>query len=226
MAISTYGITLGIGSTEITAKVVDIKEFPDLGGAPEEIDVTTFADGSRTSILGIQSQEPLEFTCNYTKTDYQALADIARMDRYYSLSLGVDGLQGTFTWSGQHDVYLTGNGVNTPVEMVVVVMPDSIVRIAHDLTSVTLSGTVKQGVATTALTIVYSPVSPTPSPTITYQWQKSATVGGIYSNIGGATSATYTPVAGDVAAYLRCQVVVGGSAFGTANSNAIVVAAP
>lgn len=226
MAISTYGITLGIGATEITAKVVDIKEFPDLGGAPEEIDVTTFADGSRTSILGIQSQEPLEFTCNYNKTDYQAVVAKSRTDQFYSLSLGVDGLQGTFTWSGQHDAYLTGNGVNTPVEMVIVVMPDSILRIAHDITSVTLSGTVKQGVETTALSIVYTPVSPTPSPTIAYQWQKSATVGGTYSNIGGATSATYTPVAGDVAAYLRCRVTVGGSAFGISYSNAIVVAAP
>ena len=40
----------------------------------------------------------------------------------------------------------------------------------------------------------------------TWQWARSSTKGGSYTNISGGTSATYSPVAGDVGKYLRASV--------------------
>ena len=40
----------------------------------------------------------------------------------------------------------------------------------------------------------------------TWQWERSATQNGSYAAISGATSSTYTPVAGDVSKYLRAKV--------------------
>lgn len=46
----------------------------------------------------------------------------------------------------------------------------------------------------------------TPTPTLTYQWQSSATLDGGFANIAGATAKTYTLVAGDVDRYVRIVV--------------------
>ncbi|MFA5675454.1 MAG: hypothetical protein WDA65_02930 [Christensenellales bacterium] len=48
MAISTYPITLKAGGT----KLCDIKDFPDLGAAPEMLDATTLSDVARVYIAG------------------------------------------------------------------------------------------------------------------------------------------------------------------------------
>jgi len=44
MAISTYKTFLMHEQSGTYEKLIDIKEFPDLGGAPEMIDVTTLSD--------------------------------------------------------------------------------------------------------------------------------------------------------------------------------------
>ena len=69
MAISTYKIFLMMKETSTYTKLVDIKDFPDLGGAPEMLETTTLSDKMQTYIPGIQSIDALEFTANYTKTD-------------------------------------------------------------------------------------------------------------------------------------------------------------
>ena len=76
MAISTYKVFLmKKGTTGDTyEKLIDIKEFPDLGGAPEMLETTTCSDPAQTYIKGIQSQDALEFTANYTKEDYDKLS--------------------------------------------------------------------------------------------------------------------------------------------------------
>ena len=75
MAISTYKCFLmqkaSTGGT--WTKLVDIKEFPDLGGDPEMLETTTLSDKMQTYIAGIQSMDGLSFTANYTLTDYKAL---------------------------------------------------------------------------------------------------------------------------------------------------------
>ena len=126
MAISTYGITLmhkGTGGTY--AKLVDIKDFPDLGGAPEMLETTTLSDGMQTYIEGIQSSDALEFTANYTKTDYEALAALKGDNESYAVYFGADGAEGKFYFKGYLSVRVNGGGVNEVVGMTISIAPST-----------------------------------------------------------------------------------------------------
>ena len=126
MAISTQGVTLKWGtSPESLDKKIDIKNFPDLGGAPEMLETTTLSDDTQTYILGIQSLDALEFTANYTKEDYEAVLTDAGKDLYYALEFGQNGSEGVFEWQGQHAVWVTGGEVNGVVEMVISIAPST-----------------------------------------------------------------------------------------------------
>jgi len=117
MAINTYGITLKWGETEsAVAKVVDIKDFPDMIGDPEMLETTTLSDAQVTNIPGIKSSDMLTFTCNYTKADFTAVHEDAEKPLYYSLEFS-DGSK--FTWQGQHTCGLPGKGVNEVVEFTI-----------------------------------------------------------------------------------------------------------
>jgi hypothetical protein len=151
MAISTYGVTLKWGKTSAAlTKVIDIKNFPDLGGAPEVLETTTLSDETQTFIIGIQSADAMAFTANYTKDDYTAVKADAGKDLYYSLEFGDDGDEGIFEWQGQHSVYVTGADVNGVVEMVITIAPSTKPEPKYVLTfdeknDVTLTTEVKQG---------------------------------------------------------------------------------
>ena len=97
MAIATYPVTLKTGATYAAAtKLLDIKSFPDLGGAPEQIETTTLSDAAKTYIQGIQDQQALEFTANYTKTDLDAV-NALDTETIFWLEFGTAGAGGIFT---------------------------------------------------------------------------------------------------------------------------------
>lgn len=91
------------------------------------------------------------------------------------------------------------------------------------ISNVTL-GTPTQGTATDALTIEYT-ATPASSATLAYQWQIGNSANGTFEDIATATSATYTPAAGDVGKFIRVSVTASGSATGTVISNAKKVVA-
>lgn len=133
MAISTQGVTLKWGtSPESLNKKIDIKNFPDLGGAPEMLETTTLSDDTQTYILGIQSLDALEFTANYTKEDFEVVAADAGKDLYYALEFGENGSEGIFVWEGQHNVWVTGGEVNTVVEMIISIAPSTKPELEED----------------------------------------------------------------------------------------------
>ena len=117
MAINTYGVTLkwGESSTDV-AKVVDIKDFPDLMGSPETLQTTTLSDSAQTFINGIRSTEQMQFTCNYSKAEFAAVNDDAEKPLFYELSFS-DGSK--FTWQGQHSCSIMGKGVNEVIEFAI-----------------------------------------------------------------------------------------------------------
>ena len=117
MAMNTYGITLKWGtSAEAAARVVDIKDFPDLIGDPETLETTTLSDAQVTTIMGIKGSDMLTFTCNYTSTDFAAVNDDAGKELHYVLEFS-DGSK--FSWQGQHTCGLPGKGVNEVVEFTI-----------------------------------------------------------------------------------------------------------
>lgn len=123
MAISTQGVTLKWGATAAAlTKTVDIKDFPDLGGAPEMLETTTLSDEMQTYIMGIQGSDMMEFTCNYTKADFQAVEADANTDLYYALEFGTEG---TFEWQGQHTAWVVGAGVNAVTEFKIGIAPST-----------------------------------------------------------------------------------------------------
>ena len=136
MAISTYKVFLmkKASAGETYEKLVDIKEFPDLGGEPEMLETTTLSDNMQTYIAGIQSLDGLSFTANYDMTDFQKLkAQEGKTDSYAvwfggQERAGVvtpDGSNGKFEFDGQLSVYPVGGGVNEVVDMNISIAPST-----------------------------------------------------------------------------------------------------
>lgn len=128
MAISTYKVFLMKKDNITYSKLIDIKDYPDLGGAPEMLDTTTLSDRATTSIPGIQQMDALAFTANYTKDDYDKVKALEGTEGEYAVwfggteSAGVvtpTGSEGKFEFKGTPSVYVTGGGVNEVVGMTV-----------------------------------------------------------------------------------------------------------
>lgn len=128
-AYSTINTVLkyGAGTAKPTlTKLCKIKSYPDLGAAPDTIETTDLEDDSQTFVKGVQSQDNMEFTCNYTPEAYTAVvATVSDEEGTYQLEMGDDGAQGKFTWTGTHSVHITGGDVNAVREMVITVIPSS-----------------------------------------------------------------------------------------------------
>jgi hypothetical protein len=82
------------------------------------------------------------------------------------------------------------------------------VAAAQNATAVSITGTAQ---VNNTLTAVVTPASSFTG-VVTYAWQKSATAGGTYAAIAGATSSAYSPVAGDLGKFI--EVVATGTTVG------------
>lgn len=141
MAISTYKIFLmKKGAGEAYEKLIDIKDFPDLGGSPEMLETTTLSDKMQTYIPGIQSLDALEFTANYTKEDYAKLKALEGVDNEYAVWFGgtetggvitPTGTDGKFEFNGQLSAFPVGGGVNEVVDMTVTIAPSTPIELAE-----------------------------------------------------------------------------------------------
>lgn len=127
MARSTYMTFLMYAESGTSyTKLIDIKDFPDLGGAPEMLETTTLSDPMQTNIPGIQSLDSLEFTANYVKEDYETLKGLENKDLKLAVWFGgtesggavtPTGSEGKFEFTGRLSVYVAGGGVNEVTDM-------------------------------------------------------------------------------------------------------------
>lgn len=135
MAISTYMTFLMHKSGDAYEKLIDIKDFPDLGSAPDMIETTTLSDKQRTYISGIIGLgDGLQFNANYSKEDYQKLDALTKKQEDYAIwfggteSAGVvtpTGSAGKFKFTGELATWVTGGGVNEPVGLGVSIAPST-----------------------------------------------------------------------------------------------------
>lgn len=134
MAISTYKVFLMKKTSDTWGKLIDIKDFPDLGGSPELLETTTLSDKMQTYIPGIQSLDALEFTANYTKNDYTTLKALEGVENDYAVWFGgtesggvitPTGNDGKFSFKGALSVFASGGGVNEVVDMTITIAPST-----------------------------------------------------------------------------------------------------
>lgn len=147
MAISTYKIYLMRKVNGIYKKLIDIKDFPDLGGSPEMLETTTLSDSMQTYIAGIQSLDALEFSANYDKANYTALKALEGVENDFAVWFGglsaggdvlPDGSDGKFYFKGELSVFPTGGGVNEVVGMTITIAPSTSIAMDED-TIITLT---------------------------------------------------------------------------------------
>lgn len=135
MASSSYKTFLMKKGTSGYEKLVDIKDFPDLGGAPEMLETTTLSDNMQTYVEGIQSQDALEFTINYTLEIYTTLNALKGTECEFSVWFGGDegtdgvvtptGADGKFNFKGYLTARVLGKGVNEVREAIVSIAPST-----------------------------------------------------------------------------------------------------
>ena len=134
MATSTYKTFLMLKSSDTYRKLIDIKEFPDLGSDPEMLETTTLSDKMKTFIFGIQNNEGLKFSANYDKVAYQALKQLEDEDHDYAVWFGgtesggtvtPTGDEGKFSFSGLLSVHATGGNVNEVRGMSITIAPST-----------------------------------------------------------------------------------------------------
>lgn len=130
------------GSSESAySKLIDIKEFPDLGGDPEMLETTTLSDKMQTYIAGIQSLDGLSFTANYDLTNFKALKALEGKNEKYAVWFGgtesnnvltPTGSDGKFTFDGQLSAYPTGGGVNEVVDIGITIAPSTPIQFEEE----------------------------------------------------------------------------------------------
>ena len=136
MATSTIDTFLMKGASGSETKLCDIKDYPDLMGAPEQLETTTLSDHARTYIEGLQSGEQLTFTANYTKADFTSIEALKGDEQNLAVWFGVgsndepDGHEGKFSFKGLVSVSLVGKGVNEVREMTIVITPTTEITFA------------------------------------------------------------------------------------------------
>lgn len=140
MAISTYKVFLMQKKDTTYEKLIDIKDFPDLGGSPEMLETTTLSDKMQTYIPGIQSLDALEFNANYTKADYAKIKALDGQELELAVWFGGEETNGTLTPSGEDgkfnfkgyvSVFVVGGGTNEVIGMTVSVAPSTPITVGE-----------------------------------------------------------------------------------------------
>ena len=88
MATSTYMTFLMHKKETAWEKLLDITEFPDLGGDPELLETTTLSDKMQTYVNGVQSNDGMTFNANYDHTEYKALKALEGKNEEYAVWFG------------------------------------------------------------------------------------------------------------------------------------------
>lgn len=115
-------------------KVENLQEFPDLGGAADQVDVTTLADGNRHYINGIKDFGSLAFTFLYDNSEatsnYRVLRAAEEDGETHDCEVRFpDGTK--FAFAGQISTTITGAGVNAALQFTATVNLNSDITVTN-----------------------------------------------------------------------------------------------
>lgn len=125
--ISTYLMKSSDGTTY--SKLLDIKDYPDMIGDPNQIQATTLSDDEHWYVPGVKGNDGiLNFTANYDATDFTTVKTAEGTEAYFAIWFGdnagtPDGHNGKFSFKGFPFVKLSGKGVDEVREMTVGIVP-------------------------------------------------------------------------------------------------------
>ena len=116
------------------AQVPNLQEFPDLGGAAEQVDVTTLADGNYHYINGIKDFGSLEFTFLYDNSlatsNYRVMRAAEEDGETHDIEIRFpDGTK--FAFQGMISTAITGAGVNAALQFVATVNLNSDIEVTN-----------------------------------------------------------------------------------------------
>lgn len=114
---------------ESAEKVVDITEYPDLGGEPNQIEVTTLTDHIQKNINGVQKLDAMQFGCNYIPADEKKLIELSKKgaEEWWAVVFGADasgnpdGHDGITYWQGELSYYKNGAGTDEARKMTITI---------------------------------------------------------------------------------------------------------
>lgn len=130
----TYLMYKATSSATSYTKLIDIKSFPDMGGEPENIDVTTLSDKIRKYTPGVQDLSSFQFEANYIAADYQKIKALEGTQTQYAVWVGATttndvntptGENGQWSWTGDVRAIKSGGGVNDPQNMTITMYPST-----------------------------------------------------------------------------------------------------
>jgi prepilin-type N-terminal cleavage/methylation domain-containing protein len=187
---------------------------PSISGTPAESQTLTGAKGTWTSATTVS------YTYQWQRCD-SAGAGCADISGATTLTYTVAVADVGQTIRFQATATNTTAAVTATSDATAVVAP----TVPAIVTAPVVSGTAQEG---TVLAVSNGIWAHTPT-SYSYQWQRSTTVGGVWDDVAGATSSSYTAQAQDVGFSLRAQVTasnLAGSAPGTSNAVGPVTAQP
>lgn len=117
-----------------STQVPNLQEFPDLGGAAEQVDVTTLADGNYHYINGIKDFGSLEFTFLYDNSEatsnYRVMRAAEEDGKTHQIEIRFpDGTK--FAFAGMISTAVTGAGVNAALQFVATVNLNSDITVTN-----------------------------------------------------------------------------------------------
>lgn len=130
--------------------ICKIKNYPDMGGEPNTVEMTDLSDRYQRFMKGVQANDNKTFLANYVPETYSNLLTFSAADEstagQYALWFGdvwdeteedyvPTGEYGKFAFNGQVSVYLNGGEVDSPREMTIVITPSSKITATLDYTS-------------------------------------------------------------------------------------------
>lgn len=129
MAINTIGVTLSYKTSTASAytKLCPIKDFPDLIGEPNLLEITSLDDEQQTFIPGIKQGGIMAFTINWDETVCTTIKGLEGEALSFKLEFS-DGT--TFTWSGELTLGVPGKSVDEVIEGTVYIAPSTEISVA------------------------------------------------------------------------------------------------
>ena len=107
------------------SKLVDITSYPDMGSAPEKLDVSDLSSNQKKYEPGMVDVPDMEFGFNYIKARYDALKAMEGTKGFFQLRFGENGEYGAWQWSGKLAVTASGGQVGGARQGKVTMYPDS-----------------------------------------------------------------------------------------------------